>query len=174
MKIKTLLASLAFVLAAPAAFAQSCTSNTGLETLGSGNTLFGNWFSSAQTFSDCYSFTLASASDVSGLTAAIDLSIKFDVDVDSVTLLGGGLGSQSLTADTGEFSFDNLTAGVYQLVVSGDVSRVANFGTLLGVGYGGAISASAITAPVPEPETYAMMAMGLGLIGWVSRRRRRA
>jgi hypothetical protein len=28
------------------------------------------------------------------------------------------------------------------------------------------------TAPVPEPETYAMLAAGLSLIVWVGRRRR--
>ena len=28
--------------------------------------------------------------------------------------------------------------------------------------------------PVPEPETYALLAVGLGLVGWQSRRRRRA
>ncbi|MDR7048420.1 hypothetical protein J2X54_000855 [Duganella sp. 3397] len=29
-------------------------------------------------------------------------------------------------------------------------------------------------APVPEPETYALMGLGLGLVGWMSRRRARA
>lgn len=29
------------------------------------------------------------------------------------------------------------------------------------------------TTPVPEPETWAMMAVGLGLVGWVAARRRR-
>lgn len=30
------------------------------------------------------------------------------------------------------------------------------------------------TAPVPEPEIYAMMGLGLGLLGWVGRRRKTA
>lgn len=174
MKIKSLFAALAFALAAPAAFAQSCTSSSDLGTLGSSETWFGNSFTDEQQFNDCYSFTLGSGSDVSGLTAELDLSIKFDVDVTSVTLRGGSLGAgQSLLASTGEFSFDNLGAGVYQLVVSGDVSQVASRYLLLGVGYVGAISAAPnFTAAVPEPETYAMLAMGLGLVGWMSRRRR--
>jgi hypothetical protein len=31
-----------------------------------------------------------------------------------------------------------------------------------------------LTSPVPEPEIYAMMGLGLGLIGWVGRRKKRA
>ncbi len=34
------------------------------------------------------------------------------------------------------------------------------------------LSFSAVAAPVPEPEIYAMMGLGLGLMGWVGRRRR--
>ena len=29
-------------------------------------------------------------------------------------------------------------------------------------------------AAIPEPETYALMAMGMGVVGWVARRRRKA
>lgn len=38
-------------------------------------------------------------------------------------------------------------------------------------GYGGNISVSPVT-PVPEPEIYAMLAAGLGLMGFVARRRK--
>ena len=31
-----------------------------------------------------------------------------------------------------------------------------------------------VTAPVPEPETYVLMLAGLGAVGFMSRRRRRA
>jgi hypothetical protein len=30
----------------------------------------------------------------------------------------------------------------------------------------------ALIAPIPEPETYALMLAGLGAIGWVARRRK--
>lgn len=36
------------------------------------------------------------------------------------------------------------------------------------------MTVSAALAPVPEPETYAMMLAGLGLVGWAGRRRKQA
>lgn len=44
--------------------------------------------------------------------------------------------------------------------------------TLAGASYGGSVSFSAITTPIPEPEIYAMMVAGLGLMGFVARRRK--
>ncbi len=35
-------------------------------------------------------------------------------------------------------------------------------------------SSATITTPVPEPETYALMVVGLGAVGWVVRRRKHA
>lgn len=34
------------------------------------------------------------------------------------------------------------------------------------------VNVGSITAPVPEPETYALMLAGLGMVAWVARRRR--
>ena len=61
----------------------------------------------------------------------------------------------STGAETGyRFSADLLVSGVDGIPVTGNVA--------VGVP----------TAPVPEPETYAMMLAGLGLLGFVARRRR--
>jgi hypothetical protein len=35
-----------------------------------------------------------------------------------------------------------------------------------------AVRGSVVAAPIPEPETYAMMLAGLGLVGWMAKRRR--
>ena len=36
----------------------------------------------------------------------------------------------------------------------------------------GSLLSKTISPPVPEPETYAMMAVGLGVIGWIGRRKK--
>ncbi len=54
------------------------------------------------------------------------------------------------------------------------VNNAANWTIVLGGDQAGQIpntTAFSIT-PVPEPETYAMMLAGLGLMGWVARRRK--
>ena len=39
--------------------------------------------------------------------------------------------------------------------------------------YGGTIALGSMVSPVPEPEIVAMLATGLGIVGWVARRNRR-
>ena len=34
------------------------------------------------------------------------------------------------------------------------------------------IAVTSVAAPVPEPEIYAMLGAGLGLMGWIARRRK--
>lgn len=50
-----------------------------------------------------------------------------------------------------------------------------NSNVTLGAGTGfSAATVQGLTSPVPEPETYAMLLGGLGLVGWMARRRKRA
>lgn len=59
------------------------------------------------------------------------------------------------------FSFSNLAAGTYQMAASGSVT-----------GFGAAFAQYTVTA-VPEPDTYAMLLAGLGLMGTIARRRKK-
>jgi hypothetical protein len=76
----------------------------------------------------------------------------------------------SFAASTNGYTFDNaagLTGSVTQLSAVGIQGAFANAGGDIG-------SPGAIAAAVPEPETYALMLAGLGLLGAVVRRRRAA
>ena len=52
-----------------------------------------------------------------------------------------------------------------------DLGQIVGTGILNGSGR--AFLLSPVTAPVPEPETYAMMLCGLGLVGTIARRRQK-
>jgi hypothetical protein len=62
-----------------------------------------------------------------------------------------------------KFNFSNLAAGNYTL----------QFNLAGGGNYTGSYSISAVTTPVPEPETYGMMLFGLGLMGTIAVRRQK-
>ena len=83
-------------------------------------------------------------------------------DTGADTLVSSGTSLQTGSMDVWTLSSDNLQAGDYYLLVSGNlVSDTAG-------SFGGAV----MLAPVPEPETYGMMLAGLGVLGFLARRRK--
>ncbi len=177
MKLKSLAAVVALVLSGPAM--ANCTSTFDLGVLGSPSLrVFGNDFTSTQSFQDCYNFTLSGPADTFGLTMALDTSWARDISLSSVSLSGGNLLGPLLDTTPSTFSFNSLLAGTYQFVIAGDVT--GSQGGFLG---GGSVSyfgsffttpATVVAAPVPEPGTYALLALGLAAVGWASRRRMQA
>lgn len=99
----------------------------------------------------------SSGSGVSFNTFFTDFELK---DVTTNTVIGGG----PLLSVFDTFSF---VAGpgtdVYKLTVKGGLIPGHNLGS-----YSGTLNVS----PVPEPETYAMLLAGLGLVGFMVRRRK--
>lgn len=68
------------------------------------------------------------------------------------------------------FDYTATTTGSIELALR-DLYPTTFFGTYSTIDD---LSFSAVAAPVPEPEIYAMMGLGLGFVGWASRRRRNA
>jgi hypothetical protein len=128
---------------------------------------------SAANFLDYFTFTLtADAATLFG--SAPDVKIKIDglknkINIKDVDLFSGDIGYGSLVkhdldkSDEG-FSFKKITAGSYYLTVEGTQKGAGNGSYTLN------IAATPATA-VPEPEAYAMMLAGLGLIGFAARRK---
>ena len=135
----------------------------------------GNTFTSTDvgnSFSDVYTFDLSSLSQTVGTTVTIQLSFgtsTFDLSNMAIALTNS-TGSTTYAMDNTLDASNALQLSTilnpgsdYRFVVTGDVTGS------LGGGYGGVLQA----APVPEAETYAMMLAGLGLVGFMARRRTR-
>lgn len=113
------------------------------------------------SFLDNYTFTLSSSSDTDyggasyNIGSAINYAITgldFKLYTSAASLLASGL----------SFSVNGLNSGDYYLTVSGTATGPK----------GGLYAGSIDATPVPEANTYAMMLAGLGLMGFVARRRR--
>jgi hypothetical protein len=123
---------------------------------------FGATFVSASSFEDHYTFTAPTAFTLTldgGSNGSWNIGNLQATVYDSgpSTVYGPIAGVLNTTPSA------SLLAGNYDLKITGDVAAG-------GGSYWGAVTLT--TAPVPEPETYAMMLAGLGLMGFVARRRR--
>lgn len=130
-----------------------------------------------QSFSELFTFTLsepnvASSYTVLDVPTTVSPQVTFDGILSAISLFSAGAngvvggGDDTLLASSINPGGDSLTLD-YNQSLSG-----ASYITVNGVSNGssGAIFAGQI-AVVPEPETYAMLLAGLGLMGAVVRRR---
>lgn len=115
-------------------------------------------------FQDVYSFTLTNPGMLSGNAVAINFG-GYNILGLTVTLQDASFAIVGTDAspDTG-FTFSGLAAGSYALNVLGYANGSA------GGFYAGGFIAE--TAPVPEPETYALMLAGLGFLAFAGSRRK--
>ena len=121
------------------------------------------------TFNYLYSFSLLDPVFIFGSAVSNNNKAAAVIDTGTVFLFNALLPAAAI----GSFAFDGTTG-----------STAHQFGPLLSGDYhyqvtvnatgtdGGAFSLTSTLAPVPEPQTYALLLAGLGVIGFVARRRR--
>ena len=120
----------------------------------------------------------ATEPDGNGLTID-DVTLKFYNGNNVIAAIDGSFSLASTTTGTGIAGFLISVDAAQQTFLDGAVFsqagasnfRIALEASISGVG-GGAESFSAVAAPIPEPEIYAMMGLGLGLLGWAARRKK--
>jgi hypothetical protein len=189
MKLKSLVLS---ALVAGAAFAsqgaaaQAIDRTAPLVTAGDGvggfNAHFGDTFAAStvgNTFSDVFTFNIGTPFDTAASVTSSylntpqtkDLLITgfslYRYDPGTMAVLGTAIaginetGFGSHPTDSWSLSAFGLSGGYYALKVDGRV---------LGAG-GGAFGGDLTISPVPEPQTWAMLVAGLGLVGVAARRK---
>jgi hypothetical protein len=163
MKLKNTLAAVALAIAASGAFASDIylgtlpvANDTDIDNLTIG------------------SFTLTETSKIDGLlyyipTAVVPGLNNILIPFSSATFAAASLFSGGLekyhVENGAAFSFSNVVAGTYELKIDGDTGHESPLGSLIG-------AKLSVTA-VPEPDSYAMLLAGLGLMGAIARRRQR-
>lgn len=175
---KSLIAAIVFASASfgsSAVMAQTVVGNSPQELeLIDNSAFFGDTFAAdneGNTFADRFTFTVEGemGMNLDAIISSISRSADVGLDITGLalygendTLIANGTSLMSGAMDVWSISANNLAAGDYYLQVSGNLVSDA------GASFGGAV----MLAPVPEPETYGMMLGGLGLLGFLARRRK--
>jgi len=161
MKLKTLVAASLLAVSATGSYA---------------NTVFTASGSFSGMFSDTFDFTILTPMYLTnaGVTAVLtpDVNSTTGFDIKSVSWVGGPFVFNNVDTPLGGSLFQQYTAAVVPALLAPGTYSIQVTGVSLSAG--ASYTGNVTLAPVPEPETYALMLAGLGAIGYMARRRKGA
>lgn len=166
LRLKSWVLALGFALASISA--QAAVTKTADLDLAAGEELyqFNSTGAVDSSFSDYLSLTFDGTRDlVAGINATSTKNIAFT----AFDLVAADMSTVLATGTFGNFGPRLALGGLTSTNVAGEYF-IHIAGTASGAGtYNGTAS---LVSPVPEPETYGMLLAGLGMIGFVARRRK--
>jgi hypothetical protein len=98
----------------------------------------------------------------------------FPADTNNLSVFWNGTSLGTFGGINPSSTTNNWIIYSVQVVGTGGLDQLRFAATGTSDSYGGSLDAVTLTTAVPEPEVYAMMGLGLGLLGWVGRRRKLA
>lgn len=131
----------------------------------------GNRGNNGNSFSDRFTFTVNNAIPVNmdAIVASVSRTADVGLDItglsvfdDTDTLVAQGSALRTGATDVWTVSGNSLENGAYYIRVNGNLVSDES------ASFGGAV----MLMPVPEPEAYGMMLGGLGILGFLARRRK--
>ena len=132
----------------------------------------GGWLVPPGAFDDFFKFTMPFSGEVSSVAVANNLLSILNITEGMVQLWEGTYGD--LVPDTLKlsYSFDGTTGSTAH-TVSGLTGGFSYYYEVSGTAGGSSGGIYILTSTlIPEPESYAMLLAGLGLMGFVARRRK--
>ena len=160
---------------------------TALGTISGTTTLMGA--TTQGSFADVFSFTPFSSAYAGVTATSVTFSALYGVTVTGLALYQGIFASASDTTGLTPVSLgmvsSTITAGKATIVTLANSATISPIGYTLVIrgtsigqaGYTGMIALierPADMPPVPEPESYAMLLAGVGMMGFIARRRKKA
>jgi len=162
MKLQSIVLAALLSTAFGGAMAADYTAPTAVMTFEDGN--YTTKFGASHTtglFTDTFTFSYSGLpGDAVGFAANFK-NKKSDINFFGATLNGKDLGVINFGDDSKVFFEDLPVSGLLTLVIKGEAFGSAS--------YGGTID---VTSAVPEPTTYGMLLGGLGIMGFLARRRK--
>lgn len=118
---------------------------------------------------DTFSFSLGAQSSVASSVTSLG-----PIGAGTYSLFS--VGNDGLVGTPDDQGFGAWTYGGAPVVHTVSLAAGNYYYSVFGIASGAAaysINSAATAAPVPEPETYALLAAGLGMVGFIASRRRR-